>query len=180
MSLKPFLAAMALVGLLGACQSIPREQSVGEFCADARHANRDVCKVNVEIDGVKTALSRTDMRLSEAEKLAASAQSTAQEALNRQDQMFCETRSLRNTRVGTCAPGYTLVSCTQSRFYKKAGGLSIMRAIDDQQCRFHDPVLEMQVRCCMAGAARLPTTPVSQPLEPETPPEPRREPTPSS
>lgn len=175
MNLMYVAAAAGLALAAAGCQAIPRDQTVGQFCAEPRNANRDVCKVNVEIDGVRTALASTDLRLGEAEKLAAQANATAQQALARQDQMFCETRTLRNTSVGTCSPGYTVTSCTQTRFYRRAGGVSIMRQINDEQCRFQDPVLEMQVRCCMAGAAAAPTETAQQtvPGAPPVTPAPR-------
>jgi hypothetical protein len=170
MSIRIVLAAIAVAGMAGACQTIPKEMTVGQYCADARHANKDVCKINVEIDGQKKALADTNLKLSEGLALArdatARAQATADAAMARQDQMFCETRKLSRTNVGSCSPGYTLVSCTQTRFTYRAGAPSIMRSIDDQQCRFQDRVLEMQVRCCMAGSAAAPTETASSPSAP--------------
>jgi hypothetical protein len=161
------LRIAAIIGValsLAACQAIPREQTVGQYCAKPDHANKDVCKINVEIDGQKRALADTNVSLSQARALAeeaksaaAAAQSTADQAMARQDAIYCETRTLQRTNIGSCSPGYKLVSCTQSRFTYKAGGPSIMRTIDDEQCRFHDRVLEIKVRCCMAGSAPLPT-----------------------
>lgn len=153
-------AFMALAGLAAGCQSIPREMTLGQYCADERRATEDVCKINVEINGTRSQLADTNTRLSEARAIAEQARLAADAANTRQDQMFCETRTLRNTANGSCSTGYTLMSCTQTRFTRRAGAPSIMRSINDEQCRFNSPVLEMQVRCCMAGAAPAPTEPV--------------------
>ncbi|MEZ5947040.1 MAG: hypothetical protein R3C04_09375 [Hyphomonas sp.] len=75
---------------------------------------------------------------------------------SRDDSVVCETRTIQQSNVGTCRPGYTVTSCTQTRFTYRAGGPSILREINDQQCRFQDKVLEMQVRCC-ANASMAPT-----------------------
>jgi hypothetical protein len=157
-------AVFGIALAIGACQQIPREQTVMQYCAKPERANKDICKINVEIDGQKKALADTNVSLSQARALAeeartvaSAAQTTANEALNRQDAIYCETRTIQRTNIGSCSPGYKLVSCTQSRYTYRAGGPSIMRSIDDEQCRFHDRVLEMKVRCCMAGSAPLPT-----------------------
>ena len=160
-------AAAALAALVAACQGIPKEQTVAEYCAVPDHQDEGVCKLKVEIDGQSVALSDTNMRLSEArgvadgaasaaaeaKDLAAAAMARAEEAANRADQVVCETRTIQNSKIGTCRPGYTLTSCTQTRFTYRAGGMSIMREINDQQCRFQDKVLEMQVRCCTAASS---------------------------
>ena len=66
--------------------------------------------------------------------------------------MFCETRTVRYAKSGACSQGYTLMGCTQSRYWKRAGGVSIMREIDDKECTYATKVLELKVRCCMVGA----------------------------
>jgi len=167
MSIKNLLAVVALVGFAGACQTIPKEQTVGQFCANADNANKDVCKVNVEIEGTRKSLAQTDLKLSEARALADQAMLAAKDA---KDQVFCETRTLRKTNMGSCSPGYTLVSCTQTHYTTRAGGTSILREIDDKQCRFNDRVLEMKVRCCMAGNKAAPTEQVQQTPAPATKP----------
>ncbi len=153
------LPALALL-ILPACATMQRGQTVAEYCADPRRAGEAVCQLRVEIDGQSTALADTNMRLSDAQALASSAneaavraQASADAAMQRaeaamEDPMVCETRTLQRTNTGTCREGYTLTSCTQTRFTYAAGGLSILREINDQQCRFNDRVLEMQVRCC--------------------------------
>lgn len=160
-------AAAALAALVAACQGIPKEQTVAEYCAVPDHQDEGVCKLKVEIDGQSVALSDTNMRLSEArgvadgaasaaaeaKDLAAAAMARAEEAANRTDQVVCETRTIQNSKIGTCRPGYTLTSCTQTRYTYRAGGMSIMREINDEQCRFQDKVLEMQVRCCTAASS---------------------------
>ncbi|HPE47176.1 MAG TPA: hypothetical protein PLR76_02220 [Hyphomonas sp.] len=171
--LKLFAAA-ALAASLAACQSIPQQQTVAEYCATSNHQSEAVCKLQVEIDGQSVALKDTDMRLSqarsvaddasaaaakaqaaaeEARQLASAAMSRANEAASKAGDVVCETRTIQNSKIGTCRPGYKLTSCTQTRYTYRAGGPSIMREINDQQCRFQDKVLEMQVRCCGSSAS---------------------------
>lgn len=170
-----FIAAAGAALLASACQGVPREMSVAEYCADAGNTDREICKVWVDVDGQKQALAQTNLSLSDARvradealREATAARMEAKAAAEREDKIYCETRTLQRTDTGSCSPGYTLVSCTQSRFTYRAGGPSIMRAIDDQQCRFHARVLEMKVRCCMAGAAPLPTETPAAPAAPTT------------
>lgn len=158
------LLAMGLAG----CQNlIPQEMSVADYCANPDKAQENVCRLKVEIDGQSTALSDTDMRLSDARGVADSAASAAaqaqatadaamqraEEAMAKTDEMVCETRTVQKTDTGTCRPGYTLTSCTQTRYTTRAGGLSFLREINDEKCRFNDRVLEMQVRCCNTASA---------------------------
>ena len=166
--IKKLLAVLAIAGFAGACQTIPKEQTVGQYCADPAHATKDVCKINVEIDGTRKSLAQTDLKLSEARAIADQALTAANAA---KDQMFCETRTLGKTNIGSCSPGYTLVSCTQSRYTYRAGAPSILREINDQQCRFNDRVLEMKVRCCMAGNQAAPTEQAAQTPAPMSKPE---------
>ena len=162
-----FLAGAVAAAMLAGCQLIPAEQTVAEYCANPDKANEAVCKLKVEIDGQSVALADTDMRLSqarnvadgaataaaEAKELAAAAMARAEEAANKTDDVVCETRTIQNSAIGTCRPGFTLTSCTQTRYTYRAGGMSIMREINDQQCRFNSKVLEMQVRCCAAASS---------------------------
>ena len=152
------LAALSV----SACMNVPNEMTVAEYCANPKKANENVCRLKVEIDGSTTALADTNMRLSDAFKLTADAQATAdsakadaaaamaraEEAYAKDDSMVCETRTVQKTNIGTCREGYTLTSCNQTRYTYRAGGPSILREINDEQCRFNDRVLEMQVRCC--------------------------------
>ena len=73
------LAAGTLLALaLAGCQSlIPQEMSVADYCANPDKAKENVCRLKVEIDGQSTALSDTDMRLSEARNVADSATDAA-------------------------------------------------------------------------------------------------------
>ncbi len=170
MGVRTIFAGAAAAMTLAACQSFPSDMSVADYCANADNAGEAVCKLNVEIDGQKTALADTNLRLSdaravadsattaaeEAKAAAARAQATADQALSRanaalDDDLVCETRTIQQTNIGSCAEGYKLMSCTQTRYTYRAGGPSILREINDKQCRFHDRVLEMQVRCCAAA-----------------------------
>lgn len=168
MRIAKLAVGTVLVLALAGCQSlIPQEMSVGDYCANPDRAQENVCRLKVEIDGQSTALSDTDMRLSEARSVADSAtdaaaraqatadeaKATAEAALAKTDEMVCETRTVQKSDTGTCRPGYTLTSCTQTRYTTRAGGLSFLREINDAQCRFNDRVLEMQVRCCNTASA---------------------------
>ncbi|MFN4023403.1 MAG: hypothetical protein ACK4MQ_01105 [Hyphomonas sp.] len=181
------LAAASLAG----CSSIPRSTTVAEYCANPNKSNENVCRLKVEIDGQSTALADTDMRLSDALRLTATAQATAdqaradaaaalakaEQALAKEEQLVCETRTIQRSDVGTCREGYTLTSCTQTRFTYRAGGPSILREINDQQCRFNDRVLEMQVRCCgMASASPQPEDLLIDAKMPEPAPPPPEDP----
>lgn len=197
MKLSKLLAGgLALAGLgIAACTSIPNDMTVGEYCANPDKASENVCRLKVEIDGQSTALADTNLRMSEAFNLVGEAQSAAdqakadaaaamakaEEALAREDQMQCETRTIQKSNIGTCREGYTLTSCTQTRYTYRAGGPSILREINDQQCRFNDRVLEMQVRCCgMASATPQPADKTIDEQMPEPQPEPASEPEPEA
>ena len=184
MKIGKFLSGGLLLAALSvtACMNIPNEMTVAEYCANPKKANENVCRLKVEIDGQSTALADTNMRLSDAFKLTADAQATAdsakadaaaamaraEEAMAKTDPMVCETRTLQKTNIGTCREGYTLTSCTQTRYTYRAGGPSILREINDEQCRFHDRVLEMQVRCC--GTASTVSSPEDMLIEGEAAP----------
>jgi hypothetical protein len=164
MIFKKILSGGLLLAALSvsACMNIPNEMTVAEYCANPKKADENVCRLKVEIDGTSTALASTDMRLADALKLTADAQATAdsakadaaaamaraEEAYGKDDSMVCETTTVQKSSVGTCREGYTLTSCNQTRYTFRAGGPSILREINDEQCRFNDRVLEMQVRCC--------------------------------
>lgn len=177
------LTMAALVTGLAGCMGIPRDMTVAEYCANPKKAYDNVCRLKVEIDGTSTALADTNMRLSEARSIAdnalaaaAAAQSTADGASTsaaaalakaeaaaqaaQTNRVVCETRTVQKTNTGTCRQGYSLTSCTQTRYTTRAGGLSFLREINDQQCRFNERVLEMQVRCC--ATANTAPTPVNE------------------
>ena len=163
------ITGLGLTAAMAACQTVPAGTTVADYCAMENNSAENVCQLNVEINGQKTALADTNMKLSEARSLAsaavtsadaakasaARAQSTADQALSRANSALvseadlnCETRTIRQSKIGTCQPGYSLMSCTQTRYTFRAGGMSFLREVNDQQCRFNSQVLEMQVRCC--------------------------------
>lgn len=151
-----FFLAMAVAAFgLGACASSSQERlgggSLGAYCSIGDNANTDLCKINGEIGQTRDQ--------------AAQAQATADAALRREDGIFCETRTFKRVDSGSCSAGYTLMNCAQTRFTTRAGR-SIIRSMNDQTCRFAGKVLEMQVRCCMVGAVRAPSTPASSPATP--------------
>lgn len=197
------LAGVALsTMMLAGCQMIPAEQTVAQYCADPDKATEAVCKLKLEIDGNTTALADTDMRLSQARAMAdnateaaARAQASADAARAQADaalamaeeannkEVQCETRTIQNSDTGSCRPGYALTSCTQTRYTYRAGGMSILREINDEQCRFNSRVLEMQVRCCaVSGSAPEPEDTLVENEVPPPPPQPEapKEPVPVS
>ncbi len=170
MGVRTIFAGICLTTTLAACQTLGSNTTVAEHCANPDNANQAVCQLNVEINGQQTALADTDLRLSEARAVADSATESANEALNAAqraqataddamaradaalaDDLYCETRTVQQSKIGTCAPGFKVMSCAQTRYTYRAGGPSIMREINDEQCRFHDRILEMQVRCCASA-----------------------------
>lgn len=189
MSLKTILAAAAMALAATACQQIPEDMTVAQFCAQPDKVNNDLCKLNVEIDGTRQALASTDMRLSDARKIADNAltrangaQSTADAALAAaadakqtavtQAAFNCTTKTVQRAKAGSCGEGYKVQSCVQTRFTYRAGAPSILREISDEGCRFNDQVLEMQIRCCTTGPAPVQTDVVAPaPTAPVTPPQ---------
>jgi len=194
MSLKIFAAVAVMALGATACQQIPEDMTVAQFCAQPDKSNTDVCKINVEIDGQKRALSDTDMRLSQARQIADSAvaransaqssadaamaaANNAQAAIATQAQFNCTTKTVQRAKSGSCGEGYKVQSCVQTRFTYRAGAPSILREMTDEGCRFNDQVLEMQIRCCTTGPAPIQTD-IAAPVEPQ--PTAPQQPTPSS
>ncbi len=163
LSLIFFVAAMATFSL-SACANRTGDQTIAEYCANSDHANTDVCKQHGDTEEVRTSLGH---RIAEVFGVANRAQATADQAMARN--ITCVTRKLNRTSVGACDPGYTLTSCTQTRYTESAGGLSIMRSINDTECRFNTRVLEVQVRCCAMGPNPPPATQVTNTPAPQTP-----------
>lgn len=179
MHIRKIAAAIALTGTMVACQSTP-ELSVAEFCAVPDNATQHVCQIAVDVNGTKTALAETDLKLSDAQALASSAlgaaenaQSTADAAMvtaeraaaaaaaSTVDDLYCETKTIQKTDIGSCPANFRLMSCTQTRYTTRAGGLSFLREINDEQCRFNARVLEMQVRCCTVSSAAPASNPTT-------------------
>ena len=142
--------------------------TIAQWCADdPGRANTDICKQHADTEEVRTSLGQ---RIAEVFGIANRAQSTADQAMARQ--ITCVTRTLNRTRTGSCDPGYTLTGCTQTRYTTSAGGMAILRSVNDNERRFNARVLEVQVRCCAMGPNPPPATMVrdTAPLEPEAPP----------
>ncbi|ACT58528.1 hypothetical protein [Hirschia baltica] len=166
MKLKFTLSAIAAAVFASACQStLPSDMRVAEYCAAEENAAKGLCQISFEVDGQKTALSDTNLRVSEARTIAdqalmisreareeaKSARSLASAALNKQSELACKTVTIQKSDTGSCEAGYTLMGCTQTRYTTRAGGLSFLREVNNKSCRFNSRVLEMQVRCCAAG-----------------------------
>ncbi len=171
MRIASILAAAALALLAGACANRTGDMTIAEWCAaDAGRANTDVCKQHADTENVRTSLGD---RIGGVLGIANRAQSTADQAMGRN--VVCVTRTLNRTRNGTCDPGYTLTGCTQTRYSAAAGGMAILRSVNDTECRYNSRVLEVQVRCCAMGpnpppATMVRDTPAPQPERPRPAP----------
>ena len=171
MQIRTMLAGLTLAAAMGACQTTPDDLTVAEYCALPDKATKNVCQLAVEVNGTTTALAQTDLKLSEARALADSAMSAAKSAQSTADaamvtaqraeaaassidNLYCETNTIQKTDTGSCPTNFRLMSCTQTRYTTRAGGLSFLREIDDQSCRFNSRVLEMHVRCCTVASGR--------------------------
>jgi hypothetical protein len=66
MSLKRIVAATAFALAVTACQALPEDMTVAQYCARPDKANMDLCKMTFEIDGERRRLADTSMRMSEA------------------------------------------------------------------------------------------------------------------
>ncbi|MBU6405761.1 MAG: hypothetical protein KGS44_01305 [Alphaproteobacteria bacterium] len=176
MRLIVLTAALGLAAIAPACANRSGDQSIAEYCADPSRAQEDVCEVHAEMRSNDLSLGE---RIGQAFGLATDArdradraQSTADNALamTSATELTCVTRALRNQQVGTCDPGYTLTACTQTRYTTRSGGMSILRELSDERCRFNTQVLEMQVRCCYAGPTPPPSTSTVSAPAPRSPP----------
>lgn len=154
MKITRLLIVAGIAVLAAACATgHTGNKSLEAYCAIEGNTDTDICKVNT------AAVNRDNATRAVADKGvadAARAQSTADQALARQDGVYCETRTLNRTDTGTCSAGYTLVGCAQSRYTTRSGGPTVMREMDDTHCRFATRVLEIKARCCMVGAAAAP------------------------
>ena len=159
------IVAVCALGLLAAgCANRTGDQTIAEWCAaDASRANTDICKQHADTETLSS-------RIADVFGVAHLAQDTADQAMARN--VVCVTRTMRRGIAGTCDPGYTLTSCTQTHYGRRAGGMAIMRTINDSECRYNARVLEVQVRCCAMGPNPPPATMVSDttPPAPQTPP----------
>lgn len=171
-------AALGLAALAPACANRSGELSVAEYCADPGRAQERVCEVHAEMRSNDLSLGE---RIGQAFGLAADARDRADRAQSTADnalamttaaELTCVTRTLRNQQIGTCDPGYALTACTQTRYTTRAGGMSILRELSDERCRFNTQVLEMQVRCCYAGPTPPPSTSTASAPGPRSPPAP--------
>ncbi len=130
-----FAAAMATVALAG-CTNTLRGKQLAEYCSIERNQGKDLCVVNGEIAAVRTTAN-------EAKSIALEANAK---------QVNCTTVTLNRVKSASCAPGYALMGCTQTRYTKRAGGMAILRSVNDQACTYNSRVLEVQARCCQVGA----------------------------
>ena len=168
MRIKSTLAGIGLAMSLAGCATLSDGQTVAEYCGIPDNSEEAICQLRVEMQGTETRLAETNLSVDEARRIADSAmgaseaaQASADQAQSTADQamatamskdLSCETRVIQQTNIGTCREGYTLMGCSQTRYTFRAGGLSFLREVNDEQCRFNSQVLEMHVRCCTAGA----------------------------
>jgi hypothetical protein len=167
MRIASIFAAAALALLATACANRTGDQTIAEWCAaDSRRADTDICKQHADTENVRSSLGE---RIAGVLGIANRAQATADQAMARD--LTCVTRTLNRTQTGTCDPGYTLTGCTQTRYTTRAGGMAILRSVNDSECRFNGRVLEVQVRCCAMGPNPPPATMVREtaPPAPQTP-----------
>lgn len=166
MKLVRLLVVVGVACIAAACATgRTGNKSLEQYCAIGDNAKTDICKVNtagITRDNATRAIAQQGV------DAAGRAQTTAEAALARQDGVYCETRTFNRTDTASCGQGYTLVGCAQSRYTYRAGGPTVMRDLDDTSCRFATRVLEIKARCCMVGAARAPSEPVSA-TKPATP-----------
>lgn len=163
MRIASIFAALAVTLLAGACANRTGDQTIAQWCGeDPSRANTDICKQHQDT------VTLGD-RIANVLGVANRAQSTADQAMARN--VVCVTRTLNRTRTGSCDPGYTVASCTQTRYTTRAGGMAILRSVSDTECRYNSQVLEVQVRCCAMGPNPPPATMVrdTQPPEPQQP-----------
>lgn len=163
------LAAMvALTAGLGACANRTGDATIAAYCADPDKQDEDICKLYAEDVSTRQTLGG---RIEQVFGVANDARSRADRAQASADaiQMSCVTRTVNNAQTGTCDPGYTLTACTQTRYTTRAGGMAILRQVNDQECRYNSRVLEMQVRCCYAGPNPPPATLVTEVAPTPTP-----------
>jgi hypothetical protein len=167
MRIASIIAVAALALLATGCANRTGDMTISEWCgADAGRADTDICKQHADTENVRVTLGE---RIAGVLGVANRAQSTADQAMARN--VVCVTRTQNRTRTGSCDPGYTLTGCTQTRYTARAGGMAILRSVNDTECRYNSQVLEVQVRCCAMGPNPPPATNVSdtQPPAPETP-----------
>ena len=180
MSLKIIAAIAAMAMAATACQAIPDDMTVAQYCAQPDKTKTDICKINVEIDGQQRALGETNMSLAQARTIADSALARANTAQASADAAMtaateaktlaafnCTTTTVNKSKTGQCAPGYKVQSCVQTRYTYSAGAPSILREVTDEGCRFNDKVLEMQIRCCTTGPAPM-LTETAAPVNPQS------------
>ena len=91
------------------------------------------------------------VRAGQAQTRADQAYDLASAAMLKEEDLICKTEIVQKSNIGTCSPGYTVMGCVQTRYTHRSGGLSFLREVNNQQCRFNSQVLEMNVRCCKAA-----------------------------
>jgi hypothetical protein len=158
-------AAFAALALTG-CNHALKNTQLSEYCSNEKNADTDLCALNGEFAKDRQAIAAAQSSADSAGRAASAAQSTANEANAKV--VNCATKTIRQTQTGSCDSGYVLVGCTQTHYTRRAGGLAIMRSIDNTECKYNAKVLEVQVRCCAVGApgsmpAMTTPTPASSP-----------------
>jgi hypothetical protein len=154
-----FFIAMAAVATVG-CNHMLQGKPLAEYCSNPHNQDTDLCSVNTEIASTNAKLAVTDKTANDALSLATTANGK---------NVVCQTVTLRHAKSASCAAGYTLMGCTQTHYTKRAGAMSIIRSVNDQQCTFAAKVLEVQARCCMVGTPTQTAEAPPLPAAPATP-----------
>ncbi len=139
------IIAVCALGLLAAgCANRTGDHTIAEWCAaDASRANTDICKQHADTETLGS-------RIADVFGVAHHAQDTADQAMARN--VVCVTRTMRRVHAGTCDPGYTLTSCTQTHYGNRAGGMAIMRSINDSECHYNQQYSKF--RCAAARSVQ--------------------------
>lgn len=163
-------AAFAALTLTG-CNHALKNTQLSDYCAIEKNADTDLCALNGEFAKDRAAIATAQSTANDAKSAAATAQSAANSAQTTANEanakvVNCSTTTVNRTQTGSCESGYTLVGCTQTRYTTRAGGMAILRSIDNTECRYNAKVLEVQVRCCQVGApGALPASTATAPAQ---------------
>ena len=152
MSFKMIAAIAAMAMAAAACQQIPENMTVAQFCAQPDKANTDVCKINVEIDGQKRALASTDMSLARAREIADNALARANNAQSTADAALAAATDAKGRRLDVIdlpAPD-TLTDAHGFVDWSYVNHLVINGAVI--ACAFGEPVADARAADILAAA----------------------------
>ncbi len=141
MSLKIIAAIAAAAMAMGAsaCQAIPDDMTVAQYCAQPDKTKTDICKINVEIDGQQRALADTNMSLAQARTIADSALARANSAQASADAAMTAATEAKTLAAFNCTT--TTVNKAKSRPVRSGLQGAVVRpdALHLQRRRSVDP-----------------------------------------